>query len=230
MTVSAIIVAGGKGVRMEHHLRKQYVMLGDRPILSHTLGAFTASDLIHQIILVIPHGDAGYCKTDVLPHVRNAGKVIMVAGGEERQDSVYFGLKAVEEKDGIALIHDGVRPFVRMDLIKALIEGAEKEGACIPGIPAFDTLKKVNQFGMIDETVEREGFYLAQTPQAFQYSLIRKAHDAAKDEDFRGTDDASLAERLGFPVRLIQGCLDNIKITTKEDFKLANAILFSKFG
>jgi len=215
---------------MEHHLRKQYVMLGDCPILSHTLGAFTACDLVHKIILVIPPGDAGYCKTDVLPHVRNARKVTMVTGGEERQDSVYFGLKAVEDKDGIVLIHDGVRPFVRMDLIKALIECAAKDGACIPGIPAFDTLKKVSQFGMIDETVERKRLYLAQTPQAFQYSLIRKAHDAAKDEDFSGTDDASLAERLGFPVRLIQGCLDNIKITTKEDFELANAILFSKFG
>jgi len=230
MTVAAIIVAGGKGTRMEHHPRKQYVMLGDRPILSHTLGVFTACDLVHKIIVVIPKGDAGYCKTDILPHVKNAGKVTMVAGGEERQDSVYFGLKAVEDKDGIVLIHDGVRPFVRMDLIKALIEGAEKEGACIPGVPAFDTLKKVNRFGMIEETAEREGLYLAQTPQAFQYPLIIKAHDAAKDEDFSGTDDASLAERLGFPVRLIQGCPDNIKITTKEDLKLANAILFSRLG
>jgi len=230
MTVSAIIVAGGNGVRMEHHLRKQYIMLGDRPILSHTVEIFTACDLVHNIILVIPKGDAEYCKTDVINHVKNAGKVKMVTGGEDRQDSVYSGLKAVEDKNGIVLIHDGVRPFVRMDLVKTLIEGAEKEGACIPGIPAFDTLKKVNGFGMIDETVEREGLYLAQTPQAFQYSLIRKAHDAAKNEAFSGTDDASLAERLGFPVRLIQGRLDNIKITTKEDLKLANAILFSRLG
>jgi len=228
MTVSAIIVAGGKGVRMDNRLRKQYVMLGDRPILSHTLGVFAACDLVHKIILVIPKGDTGYCETDVLPHVKNATKVTMVPGGEERQDSVYFGLEAVEDKDGIVLIHDGVRPFVRMDLIKALIEGAEKEGACIPGIPAFDTLKKVNRFGIIEETAEREGLYLAQTPQAFQYPLIRKAHDAAKNEDYSGTDDASLAERFGFSVRLIQGCLDNIKITTKEELKLANAILFSR--
>jgi len=230
MTVTAIIVAGGKGVRMEHRLRKQYVMLGGRPILSHALGVFTACDLVHKIIVVIPKGDAGYCKTDLLPHIKNAGKVTIVAGGEERQDSVYLGLKAVEDTDGIVLIHDGVRPFVRMDLIKALIEGAEKEGACIPGVPAFDTLKKVNRFGMIEETAEREGLYLAQTPQAFQYSLIKKAHDAAKDEDFSGTDDASLAEWLGFPVRLIRGCPDNIKITTKEDLKLASAILFSRLG
>ncbi|MFO7560710.1 MAG: 2-C-methyl-D-erythritol 4-phosphate cytidylyltransferase [Desulfobacterales bacterium] len=229
MTVSAIIVAGGKGVRMGHHLRKQYVALGDRPILSHTVGVFTACDLVHDIILVIPHGDAEYCKTDVLPHVKNAGKVKLVSGGAERQDSVYSGLMAVEDRDGIVLIHDGVRPFVREDFIKALIDGAEKEGACIPGIPAFDTLKKVNRFGMIDGTAERQGLHLAQTPQAFQYPLIRKAHDAAKDENFSGTDDASLAERLGFPVRVIQGRLDNIKITTKEDLKLANAILFSGF-
>jgi len=228
MIVSAIIVAGGSGTRMEHPIRKQYILLGNRPILSHTLEVFTTCGLIRDIILVIPQGDVEYCKINVLPHARGAGKVVLVTGGEVRQESVYSGLKAVEGTDGIVLIHDGVRPFVHTDLISTLIEVAEQEGACIPGIPAFDTLKKVNRSGVVKETMERGSVCLVQTPQAFQYSLIRKAHDVASKEGFLGTDDASLAERMGYPVRLIQGRKDNIKITTQEDLELAHAILFSK--
>jgi 2-C-methyl-D-erythritol 4-phosphate cytidylyltransferase len=142
MTVSVIIVAGGKGVRMGQPVRKQYLMLHDRPILSHTLQAFTTNEMCDQIILVIPKGDTGYCKTEILPSVENAKKIQLVHGGTERQDSVFCGLEAVADQRGIVLIHDGVRPFVSKNQIYDLISCAKKKGACIPGVLAFDTLKR----------------------------------------------------------------------------------------
>ncbi|RJP76738.1 MAG: 2-C-methyl-D-erythritol 4-phosphate cytidylyltransferase [Desulfobacteraceae bacterium] len=225
MTVSAIIVAGGRGVRMGEPVRKQYLMLRDRPILSHTLQVFTTNEDCDHVILVIPPGDFEYCKTAVLSRVDHAEKIKMVPGGAERQDSVFCGLEAVDEESGIVLIHDAVRPFVKKEQIRDLIACAIKTGACILGISAFDTLKKVDQRGCISRTVDRSGIYLAQTPQAFQFPLIKKAHDMARSRKFLGTDDASLVEQIGHDVFMIQGGRDNIKITTAEDLKIAEAIM-----
>jgi len=123
------------------------------------------------------------------------------------------------------LIHDGVRPFIDHGLIEALIETAQADGACIPGIRAFETLKKVKDSGVIERTIDRAGIFFAQTPQAFRFALIKKAHDAAKKAGYSGTDDASLVEKLGVPVKMIPGSRDNIKITTKEDLEIAAAML-----
>ena len=225
MTVSVIIVAGGRGVRMDNSIRKQYLMLHDRPILSHTLQVFTTSEFCDHVILVIPPGDFEYCEAEILSRVAHAEKIQMVPGGEERQHSVFCGLEAVNGKSGIILIHDGVRPFVTNIQIRDLIDCARKNGACILGISAFDTLKKVDQLGCICRTLDRSGVYLAQTPQAFQYSLIKKAHDMARSRNFLGTDDASLVEQIGHKVFVIQGSRNNIKITTTEDLAFAEAIL-----
>jgi 2-C-methyl-D-erythritol 4-phosphate cytidylyltransferase len=150
----------------------------------------------------------------------------MVPGGAERQDSVFCGLEAIEEEwRGIVLIHDGVRPFVGKSQIRDLISCAKNNGACILGISAFDTLKKVDKQGRISRTVDRGGIYFAQTPQAFQYSVIKKAHDIARMQNFRGTDDAYLVEQIGHEVFVINGTRDNIKITTQEDLRLAQAII-----
>jgi 2-C-methyl-D-erythritol 4-phosphate cytidylyltransferase len=151
--------------------------------------------------------------------------VNLVGGGAERQDSVFIGLKAIKSDDGIVLIHDGVRPFVRQEHIVACIKGGAAHGACILGIPAFDTVKKVNSTNEITQTLKRDALWLAQTPQAFQLKLIKKAHEAAKQEGFIGTDDASLVERLGEVVKIIPGSRRNIKITNQEDLKLAHALL-----
>ena len=145
-----------------------------------------------------------------------------------RQDSVYNGLQGVEPDDGIIVIHDGVRPFVRLEQLVACIKGATEFGACIIGIPAFDTVKQVNAKNEIVQTYKRDSLWLAQTPQAFRAKMIIKAHEVAKQDRFIGTDDASLVERLGHTVKIVPGSRSNIKITNKEDLELARAILQSK--
>ena len=225
--VSAIIVAGGKGVRMSGPVRKQYRSLGTRPILGHTLLPFDRCDEVEKIFLVVPEGDFDFCHKNILSLLGLQDSVTLVPGGAERQDSVHNGLLAIggKEKNGIVLIHDGVRPFIRHEQIMACISGAKEFGACILGIPAYDTLKRADKSGNIDKTLERGAIWLAQTPQAFQYELIMDAYKTAKDEGYVGTDDASLVERIGKKVKIINGSRLNIKITTPEDIQLAELIM-----
>ena len=223
--ISAIIVAAGKGIRMDDTVRKQYLLLAGRPILGHTLPAFDVCNLIDKIFLVVPEEDFEFCHKNILSPLNLQKKVGLVSGGTERQDSVYNGLLAIDNKGGIVVIHDGVRPFISPEQLAACINGAKEHGACILGIPAYDTVKSVSSSGYIDKTLERDTIWLAQTPQAFKYDLIIKAHENAKQEGFTGTDDAMLVERLGINVRVIRGNRYNIKITTREDLLLARAIL-----
>ena len=224
--ISAIIMAAGKGMRMKNSLRKQYLLLAGRPVLAHTLLAFDACSLIENIILVIPKDDFDYCNENVLSSITLRNNVTLISGGAKRQDSVYNGLLAIDNKSAnIVVIHDGVRPLVSPEQLTACIIGAKKYGACILGIPVDSTLKQINNLGYVDKTIERDTIWLAQTPQAFQHSLLIKAYDKARQEDFSGTDDAMLVERLGGSVKVISGSKHNIKITTREDLELARAIL-----
>jgi len=223
--VHAIIVAAGQGVRMSNTVRKQYIALDGIPILSRTLRVFDRCDLIDRIIVAVPKDDIDYCRDEILPDAKMKKEAILVIGGARRQDSVYNGLKTIESDDGIVLIHDGVRPFVNPEHLVACIKGAQKHGACILGIPAFDTVKHVNANNEIIETRKRDTLWLAQTPQAFQLELIKRAHEIARQKGFTGTDDASLVERLGGIVKIISGSRNNIKITNQEDLKLARALM-----
>lgn len=223
--VHAIIVAAGKGIRMSNTMRKQYIALDGIPILSRTLGVFDRCDLIDQIIMAVPEDDIDYCRDEIIPAANMKKETIIVIGGARRQDSVYESLKAIETVDAIVLIHDGVRPFVNPEHLVACIKGAQKHGACILGIPAFDTVKRVDAKNEIVDTQKRDTLWLAQTPQAFQLELIKRAHEIAKQEGVTGTDDASLVERLGGIVKIIPGSRNNIKITNQEDLKLAQALL-----
>ena len=223
--VYAIIVAAGKGLRMQDSKRKQYKLLGDKPILAHTLMAFNRCEPIDHIILVLPAEDIEFCRKEIIPVAHMDKETRLVIGGAQRQDSVYNGLQAIESDDGIVLVHDGVRPFVRQKHLLACIKGAHQHGACIIGLPAFDTVKQVNENNQIVQTRQRDTLWLAQTPQAFALKLIKKAHAAAKQDGFSGTDDASLVERLGATVKIIPGSRSNIKITDQEDLLLARAIL-----
>ena len=230
-STSAVIVAGGNGIRMQADIRKQYLILGKLPILCHTLAVFAASPLIHHIYLVVPETDFNFCEKEVIPAVGcHHPPVHLVAGGGNRQESVYHGLSAVGDADGIVVIHDGVRPFVTPQEIEDCLRGAENDGACILGIPAVDTLKKVDEESFISQTLARQHIWRAQTPQAFQYQLIKKAHDRAISKGVIGTDDASLVERMGFRVRMIPGSPCNIKITTPEDLMMAQGILRGRSG
>ena len=223
--VSAIIVAAGKGARMHRKVRKQYLTISGRPILSHTLLAVDACPLIESLLLVVPREDFDFCRNSILSPLKLKKKITLVAGGPERQDSVYHGLLAIKEKEGIVVIHDGVRPFVRSETFSACIEAAKTAGACILGIPVSDTVKHVTASGTIDNTLNRDALWLAQTPQVFQYEIIFKAHEAARLSGYSGTDDALFVERLGHEVKIISGSRFNIKVTTPEDLKLAEAIL-----
>jgi len=223
--ISGIIVAAGKGVRMNRTVRKQYLNLEGQPILCHTLEAIGGCNIIDEIVLVVPEEDFDYCRRHILPVSGLEKKTTLVAGGPERQDSVYSGLLAVEESDDIVVIHDGVRPFIQQQSLVDCVENAKRFGACILGIPASDTIKNVSSSGFIDGTLDRETMWLAQTPQAFRYRIIKEAHDAARRDGYRATDDALLVERLGHKVKIVRGDRYNLKITTAEDLVIASAIL-----
>lgn len=221
----ALIVAGGSGLRMKQNARKQYLDLAGRPVIAHTLLAFEQCPHIDRIILVLPSEDIPTLSRDILPPMYLKKEIRLVPGGDERQDSVFNGLKCLEAECRIVAIHDGVRPFVTAQQISACILAAQENGASILGIPAFDTLKRVAEDGTIAETLDRRQIWLAQTPQAFRADLIKKAHQRARADNVRGTDDAALVERLGIKVKLIPGSRNNIKITTPEDLEFCRAML-----
>ncbi|MBW2198418.1 MAG: 2-C-methyl-D-erythritol 4-phosphate cytidylyltransferase [Deltaproteobacteria bacterium] len=222
--VSAIIVAAGKGVRMKGRIRKQYLDLSGRPVLGHSAMTFDACSLIDEIFIVVPKDEIDYCQKNIVSLLELKTRVNLIPGGDQRQDSVYNGLQAIDKKTTTVVIHDGVRPFIHPENLTACIFGAKDFGACILAVPVADTLKRVNKSGIVDRTLFRENIWLAQTPQAFQYGLILKAHETARRDGYAGTDDASLVERLGKDVRIINGSKFNIKITTQEDLDVARAM------
>jgi 2-C-methyl-D-erythritol 4-phosphate cytidylyltransferase len=222
--IPAVIVAGGAGTRMKSPVRKQYLLIDGRPVLTHTLDIFGVCDVIGDIFLVIPEQDVSLCKEKILPLCRCKDKITLVRGGSERQDSVYNGISAIKTDDEMVIIHDGVRPLISVDIIEKCLEACKATGAAIVGIPASDTLKWVDQNGVIVSTLNRESIWLSQTPQCFRFDLLKKAHESAAIENFRGTDDASLVERMGIKVRIVIGNSYNIKITTNDDLVLARAI------
>ena len=222
--VSAIIVAAGKGLRMKGGMRKQYLDLSGRPVLSHSVMTFDSCNLIDEIFIVVPEDEIDYCQNNILSLLDLKTSVNLVPGGARRQDSVYMGLQAIDKKTTTVVIHDGVRPFIHPENLTACIFGAKEFDGCILGIPASDTLKRLNKSGIIESTIFREKIWLAQTPQAFRYDLIVKAHEAARRDGFTGTDDALLVERLGMDVKIIKGSKFNIKITTQEDLEVARAM------
>ena len=224
-SISVVIVAGGKGERMEADIRKQYLMLDGVSILSRTLLAFAEILIIDKIYLVVPEKDFDFCARYVIPSIDNKLPVQLVAGGISRQESVYNGLSAITDPDGIVVIHDGVRPFVPARQTEEAIVWAEQEGGCILGIPTIDTLKNVDSDGYIVDTMQRAKVWQAQTPQVFQYRLIKKAHDYALNHGYTGTDDASLVENMGSRVKMIYGSPYNIKITKPEDLVLSQGLL-----
>jgi 2-C-methyl-D-erythritol 4-phosphate cytidylyltransferase len=226
--VVAVIVAAGEGVRMGDGPRKQYRYLGKFPILTYTLFGFDKNPKVNDIVLVLPASDIAFCWEKIIAPLDFQKRIQLVSGGSTRQESVYNGLRAVENDCNIVVIHDSVRPLVSSRLITRSVAGAQEYGACIAAVPAEDTLKIVKN-DIIQKTISRDRVWMAQTPQAFRYDLIMKAHEAARKEQFNGTDDAALIERLGIEVHVIKGDPRNIKITTPGDLKVAEAILNGKF-
>ena len=225
MQTHAIIVSAGKGVRMNRSTPKQYLLLQGRPVLCHTVMAFSKCPEVDKIALVVPEKDIQYCQEQLLSGLRIDTPVNVLAGGKRRQDSVFNGILSIDDRDSIVVVHDGVRPLIRPKMISRCINKAKTSGACILGLPLQDTLKMVDCDSLIQRTINRGGLWTAQTPQAFHYQLIRDAHDAAAKAGVETTDDAALLERMGFPVNILLGTKDNLKITTNDDLILADVIL-----
>jgi len=223
--ISALIVAAGLGLRMGSTQRKQYLQLCGRPMLVHTLRVFDRCPDIRSMVVVVPSDEMDFCKKEILSAASLESRVQLIAGGRRRQDSVFNGLQHLGDDQEVVLIHDGVRPLVSTALIQDCIQGALQWGACIPGIPAVDTLKRIDSQGKILDTMPRESIWMAQTPQAFRLSVIRRAHLEARRLSREATDDASLVEALGIPVHMVPGSRENIKITTPEDLAYAEVLL-----
>ncbi len=223
--VGAIIVAGGEGVRMGTVQRKQYLRLGNHPVLVCTLAAFEKCDAIEAVFLVIPEGDHAFCQKHIISALKPRKEVHLVSGGRTRQDSVFNGLKATKGQFDLVAIHDGVRPLIRKEQITECVRVARKYGACIPAVEATETVKTVDAEDRVVSTVKRHTIRMAQTPQTFSYHLILAAHLAARERNYVGTDDAELVELHGGMVKVIPGDPRNIKITTPEDLKIARAFL-----
>ncbi|NFH90099.1 2-C-methyl-D-erythritol 4-phosphate cytidylyltransferase [Clostridium botulinum] len=213
--VSAIVVAGGKGKRMGTVQSKQYLNLNGKPILYYTIKSFLDCNLVDNIILVVPSHEIDYCEMEILE--KNSLKVNkIVAGGDERYDSVYNGLIEAKGSD-IVLIHDGVRPFVSKETIENAIKYAEEYGAAAPGVMPKDTIKIIDNNRFSIDTPNRSHLISVQTPQAFKFDLIYNCHKKIKNENVNITDDTMVAEYFGNKVYIYQGEYTNIKITTPED-------------
>jgi ygbB family len=212
--VIAIIVAAGRGKRLGSSLPKQFLKVRGRTILEMSVEAFEQNKYVDEIFVA---ANADYCElTEKLCRGFSKLKKI-VAGGAERQDSVRAALDCLRGENGIVLVHDAARPFVSEAVINAVIEGTADFGAAIPTVPAKDTIRQVDGTG--SRTLQRETLARVQTPQGFRISLLKHAFEKAQAEGFLGTDDASLVERMGINISMVQGEDANRKITTREDLE-----------
>jgi len=216
--VSAIIVAAGEGRRFGSS--KQFALLKGKAVLDWCLEKFEANKKVAEIILVLKDESL---KGNYLGRYHKMAAV--AKGGEKRQDSVFSGLKQLDpDKADIVLVHDGVRPLVDTQLINRVIAAAQEKGAAVPAIPVEDTVKLVEK-KEVRETLDRKKLFRIQTPQGFSYRILKQALDKARKEKFYGTDEASLVERAGKRVAVVAGDPKNIKITNREDLRIAEGLL-----
>ena len=229
-SVIAIIVAAGKGKRMDSDIPKQYLVVDDKIILDKTIEQFEKNNKIDNIIIVVNSEDMDFVKKNITYERPSVTKV--VSGGAERINSVYNGILSIDEdmKNSIVLIHDGVRPFASQKLINNCIENSYEYGACVPVIDLVDTVKQVTKDNLIKKTIDRSKYKAVQTPQGFNYEIIKKCYDLAIEDNISAsartlvTDDSSIVEHYGYTVKAIAGLQKNIKITTQFDLRVAELI------
>jgi 2-C-methyl-D-erythritol 4-phosphate cytidylyltransferase/2-C-methyl-D-erythritol 2,4-cyclodiphosphate synthase len=225
--VTAIIVAGGQGLRLGGPVPKQFRDVGGRPILERAASAFLNHPQVNDVIVALPSDLAANPPS----YLRAGGaRLRVVAGGGRRQDSVLNAFRAVDERADVVVVHDGARPFVTAEVIARAIEAAAESGAALTALPSRDTVKRASAgetgtpaYGLVIETLPRETIYFAQTPQAFRRHILRDAL-ALAETGVEATDEAALVERTGVPVRIVEGAVSNIKVTTAEDLVLAEVL------
>ena len=216
-TTVAIVPAGGRGRRMGRRDPKQYLALGGVPLLVLALRALAAA--VDGLVVAVP-ADRVALTARLLARHRVPRVFEVVAGGAERQDSVWRGLQVLPPAARWVVVHDAVRPFITAELVRRVLAGARAHGAATCGLAVRETVKRVRD-GLIESTVDREGLWLTQTPQAFRRELLVEAHEKSRRDGYQGTDDAVLVERLGGPVAMIAGPARNLKVTTPEDLETA---------
>lgn len=226
--VSVIIAAAGMSNRMGSNINKQFIYINNKPILAHTIEKFERCKYIDEIIVVAKENEIDYCRKEIIRRHRFKKVSKIVRGGKRRQDSVYNGILALDERTSIVLSHDGARPFVKIKNIIDGIEGAVEYGACVIGVPIKDTIKVVGENNRIENTPRRDALWAAQTPQCFEKKIIMEGYEKAMKDNFLGTDDSVIVERLGVDVKMIMGSYENIKITTPEDIIIAESIMKDK--
>ncbi|CEH28387.1 hypothetical protein AM501_26355 [Aneurinibacillus migulanus] len=220
VNIGVVIAAAGQGKRMGGPVKKQFIELAEKPVLLHTLDLFAGLEYVREIVVVTAEEDVERTRELLIlyPHVR------VIPGGAERQDSVYLGLTALRLSDYV-LIHDGARPFLSRLTLQRLIDAVCSKRAAILAVPVKDTIKRTDETGIVMDTPPRKSLWAVQTPQAFALSDIISAHEQARKDGFLGTDDASLMERLGQAVHIVDGEYTNIKLTTPDDLVFGEAIL-----
>lgn len=218
--VTAIVLAAGRGLRFESRTPKPLLKINSHSVIIYCLNTLSRHPYVKDIILVVNAKNLKEIIAKIgqyrIPKISG-----VVLGGRARQDSVRQGLKVMDRRTDLILIHDGVRPFIDPDTISSLIKEAERYGAAISGVPVKATIKKIKNV-FVEKTLDRDNLWEIQTPQVFKKELILKAYDRFGNQPV--TDDASLVEKLGAKVKIVKGSYFNIKITTPEDLILAEAI------
>ncbi len=226
-----IVLAAGSGKRMQAGQNKMFLQLAGKSVLERTVAVFQQSPLVDGIVVVAKADELKQVQT-MVPRDRYSKIICYTAGGKERQDSVLCGLEAIKSNEALddvqydkVLIHDGARPFVTVALISDLLVKLELGCGTIAGVPAKDTVKRVTQDGLVQETLVRSELWNIQTPQCFYTDEILRCYLQAQDANYYGTDDASLAEKYGLSVRVVPAYYENIKLTTPEDLDVAEVFL-----
>lgn len=229
---SAVIVAAGRGTRMKYkpNISKQHIDILGKSVVLRAIEKFIESESVDEIIIVIIKEEEEYFKKNVLSEINTKKPVKLIYGGSERFESSYNGIMATSEKSDIILVHDGVRPFVRVEEIDAVTQKAREAGAAVLAVKSKDTIK-IAPNDIIEETPDRENVYMIQTPQGFGRKLLIDAYDSMRSLScgFAPTDDASVVEKYGQKVHIVEGSYENIKITTVSDVVIAEAILQSEY-
>jgi 2-C-methyl-D-erythritol 4-phosphate cytidylyltransferase len=207
---------------------KQFLSIGGLPLIVHSLRTLQASSVIDAIVLAVPQADLAYCQSDIVDAYGFTKVINVVAGGQERQDSVRNALAVLDDQVEIVVVHDAVRPFLTERMLEDVVAAARATGAAIIALPMRDTVKYVGADHVIERTVDRRPLWLAQTPQAFRRDWLQEAHRRAQIEAVPATDDAYLLEWMGHSVRVVEGSGENIKVTRPEDMVIGEAILASR--
>lgn len=231
---TVIVLAAGQGKRMQSDVHKQYLLLQGKPVLFYCLKALEDS-FIDEIILVTGKGEEEYCRKNIVEQFGFKKVSKIVEGGKERYHSVINGIKAVEETDYL-FIHDGARPFVDAGILERTLQGVMETRACVAAMPVKDTIKIADDNGFAKETPRRDTVWMVQTPQVFEFTLIKEAYEklekeeaTLKDTGVLITDDAMVVEYFcDVPVKLVEGSYQNIKITTPEDLGIAESFISFK--